>query len=126
MRPGVRCPTGDARLTPGFRLPARFVIHTVGPIWKGGHRTEDELLASCYGSVLALAAEYGIRTIAFPAISCGAFGYPLTRAAKIAVGQIRAALDGGLNLETVLLVAYDDDVYEALSKVLGTIESGGS
>jgi O-acetyl-ADP-ribose deacetylase (regulator of RNase III) len=98
----------------------------VGPIWKGGRRTEDELLASCYRSVLAVAAEHGILTIAFLAISCGAFGYPLARAAQIAVRQIRAALDGGLNLETVLLVAYDDDVYEELSKVLNMIESGDS
>ncbi len=126
VRPGVRCPTGEARLTPGFRLPARFVIHTVGPIWKGGRRNEDELLAACYRNVLAVAAEHGIRTIAFPAISCGAFGYPLARAAKIAVGQIRAALDGGLNLETVLLVAYEDEAHEALSKVVSAIESGGS
>src|ERR1700675_4850583 len=72
VRPGVRCPTGDARVTPAFRLPARHVIHTVGPIWRGGRRGESELLASCYRNVLALAGEYGIRTIAFPAISCGA------------------------------------------------------
>jgi O-acetyl-ADP-ribose deacetylase (regulator of RNase III) len=76
--------------------------------------------------VLAVAAEHGIRTIAFPAISCGAFGYPLARSARIAVGQIRAALDGGLNLETVLLVAYEDEAHEALSKVVSAIESGDS
>jgi len=124
VRPGVRCPTGEARLTSGFRLAARFVIHTVGPIWRGGHHAEDDLLASCYRSALALAAEHGMRTIAFPAISCGAFGYPPARAAQVAVREIRAALDGGLDLETILLVAYDEDVYEALSKALSNPAAG--
>jgi O-acetyl-ADP-ribose deacetylase (regulator of RNase III) len=126
LRPGVRCPTGEARLTPGFRLPARFVIHTVGPVWRGGHRAEDELLASCYRNALALAAEYGIRTIAFPAISCGAFGYPVPRAARIAAREIRAALDAGLDLDTVLLVAYDEDLHDALSKAVAAVGTDGS
>jgi O-acetyl-ADP-ribose deacetylase (regulator of RNase III) len=85
------CPTGDARITPGFRLPARYVIHTVGPVWRGGTQGEPVLLASCYRRSLALAREHGVRTIAFPAISCGAFGYPLHEAVKIAVREARAA-----------------------------------
>jgi O-acetyl-ADP-ribose deacetylase len=126
VRPGVRCPTGEARLTPGFRLSARFIVHTVGPVWRGGHRAEEELLASCYKSALSIAAENGIRSIAFPAISCGAFGFPLARAAEVAVREIRAALDGGLELETVLLVAYDHEVHAALSKALGAIGSSAA
>ena len=118
VRPGVRCPTGEARLTPGFQLPARFVIHTVGPIWRGGLRTEDQLLASCYNSALAMAAQHGIRTIAFPAISCGAFGYPPERAAQVAVREIRTVLDSDVGFEMVLLVAFDDEVYQALSKAI--------
>ena len=89
VRPGVRCPTGEVRLTPGFRLPAKFVLHTVGPIWNGGADGEPELLASCYRRSLELAAAQGLRTIAFPAISCGVFGYPLEQAAAIAVATTR-------------------------------------
>ncbi len=126
VRPGVRCPTGEARLTPGFRLPARFVIHTVGPVWRGGDRAEDALLASCYRSVLALAAEHGIRSIAFPAISCGAYGYPVARAARIAVREIRAALDAGLGLDAVLLVAYDLGLHDALARAVADVETDGS
>lgn len=79
------CPTGQARITPGFRLPAKWVIHTVGPVWQGGRSGEAAALASCYQASLRLAREYGCRTIAFPAISCGVFGYPLLDAARIAI-----------------------------------------
>ena len=89
VRPGVRCPTGEARITPGFDLPAKFVIHTVGPVWRGGQSGEDELLASCYRASLELAERHSIRSIAFPAISCGAYGYPLERAAAIAAQSVR-------------------------------------
>jgi O-acetyl-ADP-ribose deacetylase (regulator of RNase III) len=88
--PNVRCPTGQARITPGFDLAARFVIHTVGPVWHGGTRGEAELLASCYRESLRLALENGVRSIAFPAISCGVYGYPLEAAADIAVREVRA------------------------------------
>lgn len=88
VRPGVRCPTGEARITPGFRLPARFVIHTVGPVYEGRPR-DAELLASAHRSSLALAAEHGLASIAFPAISCGVYGYPPEEAAPIAVGVAR-------------------------------------
>src|ERR1700748_1131145 len=94
VRPNVRCPPGEARITPGFRLPARFVIHTVGPVWHGGTRGEDEDLASCYANTLALARQHGLKTIAFPAISTGVYGFPADRAAQIAVDAVAAALPG--------------------------------
>src|SRR5207237_6705568 len=84
------CETGSAKITPGFRLPARFVIHAVGPVYRGGTSGEPELLASCYRSSLRLAASNGCRTIAFPAISCGVYGYPIAEAAEIAVRTVRA------------------------------------
>lgn len=88
VRPGVRCPTGDARITPGFRLPARFVIHTVGPVWRGGSHGESEQLASCYRRALEVARDHSLETVAFPAISCGAYRFPRERAAAIAVREI--------------------------------------
>ncbi|GAA0716734.1 O-acetyl-ADP-ribose deacetylase [Dokdonella soli] len=87
LRRGVRCPTGEARITPGFRLPARFVIHTVGPVWRGGDHREAELLASCYRTSLRLANERSVASIAFPAISCGVYGYPIEAAVAIAVRE---------------------------------------
>ena len=92
VRPGVRCPTGEARITPGFRLKAKWVIHTVGPVWRGGGRGEAELLASCYRNSLALAAERGCRSVAFPCISTGVYGYPFEAAAEIAVRVAREFL----------------------------------
>ena len=86
----ARCPTGEARITPGFKLPARFIIHTVGPVWQGGGDGEAQLLASCYRNSLRLAAENEIRSIAFPAISCGVFGYPIEQAVAIAVREVQA------------------------------------
>ena len=92
VRPGVRCPTGEARITPGFRLPAKFVIHTVGPVYRDGLHGEPEKLAACYRNSLALAAENHCRSIAFPCISTGVYGYPLEDAAKIAVATVRSFL----------------------------------
>ncbi|TLY49524.1 MAG: O-acetyl-ADP-ribose deacetylase [Gammaproteobacteria bacterium] len=89
VRPHVRCPTGEARITPGFKLPAKFVIHTVGPIWHGGDADEPTLLASCYRNALALAHEHELHSLAFPAISCGVFGYPVEQAVAIAVREVR-------------------------------------
>ncbi|HVI58726.1 MAG TPA: O-acetyl-ADP-ribose deacetylase [Luteimonas sp.] len=89
VRPGVRCPTGQARITGGHALPARFVIHTVGPVWHGGDAGEPALLAACYANSLRLAAGHGLRSVAFPAISCGVFGYPHAQAAAVAVAQLR-------------------------------------
>ena len=92
VRPGIRCPTGEARITPGFKLPAKFVIHTVGPIYRDGQHGEPEKLAACYRNSLALAAENGCQSIAFPCISTGVYGYPIEDAAKIAVGEVKRFL----------------------------------
>ena len=89
VRPGVRCPTGEARITPGFDLPARHVIHTVGPVWEGGESGEPDLLASCHVESLRLADMHDLEAIAFPAISCGVYGYPVQAAAAIAVRAVR-------------------------------------
>lgn len=106
VRPGVRCPVGEARITPGFALPARHVIHTVGPVWQGGDRGEPALLASCYRESLRLAHEHGAGSIAFPAISCGVYGYPPERAAPVAIETVRDVLRerGGMR---VLLCCFD-------------------
>lgn len=85
VEPGVRCPTGQARITPAFHLPSRWVIHTVGPVWRGGQHGEADLLAACYASVLAIADGHGLATLAFPAISCGVYGYPPEQAVSLAV-----------------------------------------
>jgi O-acetyl-ADP-ribose deacetylase (regulator of RNase III) len=88
--PGVRCPTGEARLTAGYDLPARYVIHTVGPVWRGGQQDEPALLEACYRNSLAVASVHGVTSIAFPAISCGVFGYPLELAVPLAVHAVRS------------------------------------
>lgn len=93
VKPGVRCPTGEARITPGFNLASRHVIHTVGPIWRGGESGEPERLASCYRESLALAERHGLDSIAFPAISCGVYGYPPEEAVPIAVREVRDWLE---------------------------------
>ena len=90
LTPGVRCPTGEARLTSGHDLEARFVIHTVGPVWRGGHQGEPDLLAACYRHCLAVASVHGVESIAFPAISCGVFGYPVEEAVPLAVRSVLA------------------------------------
>jgi len=101
------CPTGQARITRGYRLPARHVIHTVGPVWRGGTHREPELLAACYQSSLRLAIENGIRTIAFPAISCGVYGYPLADAAGIAVRECTRAVAAHDTLEKIIFACFD-------------------
>ncbi len=116
----MRCPTGESRITAGFRLPARHVIHTVGPIWRGGRAGEPELLAGCYRSALALARQHRLRSIAFPAISCGVFGYPLDQAAAVAVGALSETLPADPVLERVLLVAFDGATQDALTRALAT------
>ena len=100
------CATGDAKLTKGYRLPARYVIHTVGPVWHGGATGEPELLASCYRRSFAVAHENGIRSIAFPAISCGVYGYPLEQACRIACAETQAALAVYPELERVIFVPF--------------------
>ena len=109
------CPTGEARITRGYRLPAKHVIHTVGPVWHGGTHGEPELLASCYRSSLQLAIDNGVRSIAFPAISCGVYGYPLDDAAAIAVREVSAFSN---RFDRIILVAFGSDVYAALERAL--------
>jgi len=115
------CPPGQSRITRGYRLPAAWVIHTVGPIWRGGAAGEDETLASCYRTALALAAERRLASVAFPAISCGVYGFPVPRACRIAVGEIRAVLAAGAGPERVCLVAFDEDVGAAYRALLGDV-----
>ena len=112
------CDTGDAKITGGHRLRARKVIHTVGPVWSGGGHGEPELLASCYRRSLALAAEHGLRTVAFPAISCGVYGYPLDAATAIAVRETAAFLDSNPLPERVLFACFGDDVARAYRREL--------
>jgi O-acetyl-ADP-ribose deacetylase (regulator of RNase III) len=107
LRPGVRCETGDARITPGFRLRARHVIHTVGPVWHGGASDEERRLASCYRSCLALASQHQLAGIAFPAISCGVYGYPHDRACRVAVRALRAYPWADSSVREVVLTAFD-------------------
>lgn len=120
LRPDVRCPTGEARLTPGFDLPADYVIHTVGPVWRGGNAGEPALLASCYRASLQLATSHGLDSIAFPAISCGVFGYPLDAAAQIAVSVLREHLAGDNPPREIVLCAFGSKVEAALRKALAT------
>lgn len=112
------CETGSAKLTPGYDLPARFVIHAVGPVWNGGTRGEDALLASCYETALGLAQQSGLATIAFPAISCGVYHFPIERAARIAVETIRRTLPACPSITKVVLVAFGPAVETALALAL--------
>ena len=112
---GVRCPTGDARITPAFALPAKWVIHTVGPVYRNGQQGEPELLVSCYQRSMELALDHKVQTIAFPAISCGVYGYPAESAAKIAVSTLRRSLQSDSSIEQVELVAFDQAMFEVLA-----------
>lgn len=112
------CPTGEARITPGFRLAARHVIHTVGPVWHGGQHGEAEALAACYRNSLQLAVDHGLRTLALPAISCGAYGFPPQDAARIAVAACRTAADANPLLEEIVLVAYAPHIKALLDAAL--------
>lgn len=116
------CETGQAKITPGFRLPARYVIHTVGPVWRGGMHHEPELLESCYIRSLELALEFGLRSIAFPNISTGVYGFPKELAAKTAIQSVRQFLkDRGTDLE-VLFVVYDPENLNLYRQLLGSSE----
>lgn len=115
------CETGKAKITKGYKLPAKYVIHTVGPIWRGGNANEDELLASCYRNPLQLAVENNIKTIAFPSISTGAYRFPVKRAAQIAVDEIKAFLKNNESIEKVFMVCFDKKTMEAYSEALSEI-----
>lgn len=112
------CPTGAARLTEGYELPARYVIHAVGPVWRGGGRGEAKRLAGCYRCAIRLAAEHDMASIAFPAISTGIFGYPLADATQIAVATVRAAAANATSLERVVFCTFGDDVTAAYEQAL--------
>jgi O-acetyl-ADP-ribose deacetylase len=118
------CPTGEARITKGYRLPARYVIHTVGPVWHGGDRGEPEKLAACYRNSLKLAAENGVRTIAFPGISTGVYGYPLEDATRLALGTVRACLAELPAIEEVRFVTFGERATEVAQRALAELKGG--
>jgi O-acetyl-ADP-ribose deacetylase (regulator of RNase III) len=117
------CPTGSAKITKGYRLPAKYVIHTVGPVYHGGKSGEPDLLASCYRTAMQLAADHALRTIAFPAISCGVYGYPLDEAARIALGTVRDALMRYPRIEQAIFVLFDAVAYQAYERALAELLS---
>lgn len=112
------CPTGEAKITKGYRLPARFVIHTPGPVWRGGNQHEEELLACCYRNSLQLALEHGAKIVAFPSISTGVFGFPVPRAVKIAVIEVRKFLAANPSMERVIFVCFGRHTYENYRQAL--------
>jgi O-acetyl-ADP-ribose deacetylase (regulator of RNase III) len=115
------CPTGQAKITRGYKLPAKYVIHTVGPVWNGGTRGEPELLASCYRESLKLAAAHGLKTIAFPAISCGVYGYPLDKAAHIAVRECSDFVARDAAVEKITFACFGDDALAAYEAELAQL-----
>jgi O-acetyl-ADP-ribose deacetylase len=115
------CPTGEARITKGYRLPARYVIHTVGPVWHGGDRGEPEKLAACYRSALRLALENGARTVAFPGISTGVYGYPLEEATRVAMTTVRACLEAMPAIEEVRFVTFGEAATKTAERVLAEL-----
>jgi O-acetyl-ADP-ribose deacetylase len=119
------CPPGEARLAPGFRLPARHVIHTVGPVWRGGGQGEAEVLARCYRSALGLARAHGLRTVAFPSISTGAYGYPIEEAAPVALREMRAHLRGDTSVERVTVVLFSAEDLADYRRALAALEGAG-
>jgi O-acetyl-ADP-ribose deacetylase (regulator of RNase III) len=123
VAPGVRCPTGEARITPAFRLPARHVIHTVGPVWRGGGHGEPAKLGSCYAASLALAAEHGIGSIAFPAISCGVYGYPVDRAVATAVREVRRWLDRSTAPAHIVFCCFNGELAATYRRELGDVSA---
>ena len=115
------CPTGEAKITQGYNLPAQWVIHTVGPVWQGGNHGEDELLARCYRSCLAIAEQYEVRTIAFPGISTGAYGFPMERAARIAATEVKNILERTTSVEQVIFVCFGEKAYNSYTVAIKEI-----
>jgi len=116
------CKTGEAKITKGYRLPARFVIHTVGPVWAGGNNGESQLLASCYRQSLALAEKNGVTSIAFPSISTGIYGYPIERAATLAVHTVNTCLKQGASLKEIIFCCFSEEDCQVFKKVLKEAE----
>lgn len=123
-RPLNGCATGQAKITKGYRLPAKWVLHTVGPVWRDGRQEEDALLANCYRSCFALATQHGIRTLAFPSISTGAFGFPMERAARIAVTETLRFLAANPAMEKVLLVCFGEAAHGIHQQALDAALAG--
>jgi O-acetyl-ADP-ribose deacetylase (regulator of RNase III) len=117
------CPTGEARITKGYKLAAKWVIHAVGPVWRDGRQGEDELLANCYRNSFALAEQHHIHTIAFPSISTGAYGFPMERAARIAVAETLRFLDRSQLIEEVLLVCFGQNAYKIHAEALKALRA---
>jgi len=113
------CPTGEAKITKGYRLPARHVIHTVGPVWKDGNHDEAELLASCYRNSLELAEQNKFKTVSFPAISCGVYGFPIKQAAEIAIRETINFLSRNSTMKRVVFVCFDDEIKQVMDAELG-------
>ena len=120
----IGCQTGEAKISPGFNLPAKYIIHTVGPVWNGGKNNvtetvtkEDKLLANCYRNSLKLAVENGVKTIAFPAISTGVYRFPLERATKIVVTEVKKYLEKNKSIEKVIFVCFDEDTYKTYQNI---------
>jgi O-acetyl-ADP-ribose deacetylase (regulator of RNase III) len=116
------CETGKAKITGGYRLPVKYVIHTVGPVWRGGNYEEDELLRSCYRNSLKLATENGIKTIAFPAISTGIYGFPIERATRIAISEVKEFLRLGTTIERVIFVCFSSSDLKTYNKIAKELE----
>jgi len=112
------CPTGQAKITKGYHLPAKWVIHAVGPVWRDGRHEEERLLASCYYESLALAKANSVKSVAFPSISTGAYRFPIDRACRIAVNEVRRFLKGSAQPESVLFVCFDDENFDCYAEVL--------
>ena len=117
------CAVGHAKITRGYRLPAKHVIHTVGPVWRGGSKGEPQLLCACYESTLRLALKQGIKSIAIPAISSGIYGYPISQAATIAITETVHFLESHEEMESVSFVCFDDEVYEAYKQALSALNA---
>ena len=120
-RPLHGCPTGQAKITPGFNLPASYVIHAVGPVWRGGGQNEDELLAGCYRTSFALAAANAIQTIAFPAVSTGIYGFPLERATRIALRETQAALQTYPAIEKVIFACFNAEALQTYQSCFASL-----
>jgi O-acetyl-ADP-ribose deacetylase len=115
------CNTGEAKITKGYNLPAKYIIHTVGPVWSGGNYNEDELLSNCYHNSLKLAVEHKIKTIAFPAISTGIYGFPLERATRIAINTVKNFLKKYSKLDKVIFVCFDEKTYQTYKNILAAL-----
>jgi O-acetyl-ADP-ribose deacetylase len=115
------CKTGEAKISPGFKLRSKYIIHTVGPVWEGGNYNEDDLLAKCYKNSLKLAVEKKIKTIAFPAISTGVYSFPLERATKIAISEVKKFLEKNDSIEKVIFVCFDEETYNTYERIINNL-----